>query len=414
MSDTLLPSVDRDLAACTVVAKPRLADARVLAASFRRRHADVPFIVLLADRNDGWIDPAREPFELLTFAELEIPGDDALRFRYAQQALTYAATPFLLRHLLDRGLRRVVFLKQESLVVGDLSATFERLARRPILMTPHLTAPLVGPDAVERELSVLLAGAYNVGFLGVSEESESRRFLEWWADRVATHGHHDVAAGFHYEQRWLDLVPGYFPGAEILRAPGDNVGHWNLPERRIELRGEEVLADGEPCRLVRFSGYDPERPERATVHSDRLATARLGEAGRLFDRYRQLLLEAGYRETSAWPYAWDHFDDGEPIPAIARELYAELGAAAERFGDPFATARSSSFRAWLEAPATATAPAGGTVSRYWHGVWRRRQDLRRGFADPLGADREAYLAWVSSSGAREHPGSDRFLEGRLP
>lgn len=400
-----------DLAACTVVAKPLLAMARVLARSFGARHPGVPFFVLLADEIEGRFEPAAEPFELVAYAELDLPDATALRFRYPRQALSYAVTPFLLHHLLGRGFRRVAFIKQESLVVGDLSPTFARLERAPILLTPHLLAPLEGTDAVDRELSVLLAGAYNAGFVGVSAQPEALRFLAWWSDRVSTHAHQDVAAGFHFEQRWLDLVPAYFEGAEILRDPGDNVGHWNLPERRIEIRGDGVFADDRPCRLARFSGYDPERPERATVHSDRLATATLGDAGRLFDRYRRLLIESGHRQCLRWSYAWERFDDGEPIPALARELYRRLGEDARRFGDPFATGSPSSFRAWLDQPEPETVPRGPGLSRYWQGIWSWRDDLQRAFPDPTGADRERFLAWASTSGRREHPGSDAFLRG---
>ncbi len=202
---------------------------------------------------------------------------------------------------------------------------------------------------------------------------------------------------------------------EILRDPGDNVGHWNLPERRIEIRGDDVLADGAPCRLVRFSGYDPERPERATLHTTRLQTSALGDAGRLFDRYRRLLLEAGQRETSRWPYAWDAFDDGAPIPSVARELFADLGEAGDRFGDPFATAGPGSFRAWLDAPA-ARIELGGRSRRF--ALLARSLGAPRGSPADLRRPARRRSRGLSllgvDLGIREHPGSDRFLDGFEP
>ncbi len=397
-----------------MVAKRELASARVLARTFHEHHPEIAFVVLLADEVEGRFDPRHEPFELVLLDQLALPGSAALRFRYPRRTLSFALTPFFLRHLLSRGRSRLLFLKQESLVLGSLRGAYQALAESPILLTPHLTEPLSGPGAIDRELSVLLAGTHNAGCVGVGDQPEASRFLDWWCDRVSTHGHHDVAAGFHHEQRWLDLVPAYFPGACLLRGLGDNVGHWNLPERRIEIAGGRVLAGGEPCRLFRFSGYDPARPERVTTHSDRLATSDLGEARAIFDGYRRLLFEAGHEEASRWTYAWDRFDDGTPIPELAREAFRELGEEVASFGDPFETGGAGSFRAWLGSPAeewAATAPA---LSRFWHVVWRRRTDLRRAFPDPTGSDRDRFLAWVRSSGRTEHPGGEHLLPGGPP
>lgn len=107
----------------------------------------------------------------------------------------------------------------------------------------------------------------------------------------------------HFEQRWLDLAAAYVERVAVVRDPGVNVGHWNLPERVITLDGEQILVDGEPCRLFRFSGYDVEHPEAATRYFTRLTMESLGLAAAVFRRYRKELLTAGWADTSQWPYA---------------------------------------------------------------------------------------------------------------
>src|SRR3954462_4770627 len=109
------------LAAATIAAKKHLSLARVLASSFREHHPEIPFFVLLADEPDGYFQPPLEPFELLPISALSIPNLPRLLFHYRQQEATYAATPYLLAHLLDRGFRSVCFFKQESLVLDDLT-----------------------------------------------------------------------------------------------------------------------------------------------------------------------------------------------------------------------------------------------------------------------------------------------------
>jgi hypothetical protein len=395
-------SLDSPRCAATIVAKSFLSYARALAVSFRRHHPGVPFYVLLADEVDGFFAPEHEPFELLTLNDLQIPRLERFRFHYAQQPLSYASTPFLLAHLLRLGFPRVVFLKQESLVLGSFTSLYARLASESLVLTPHLLAPLDGADRITRELNILQSGTFNIGLVGVADTPSAQRFLAWWQDRVFTHCRHAVGQGMHYEQRWIDLAPALFDGVHVLRDPAYNVGHWNLPERKIQVDGEQVTVDGEPCRLFRFSGYDPDEPGRLTVHSGRLTAGNAGPAAQVFERFRNALEHAGYHETKHWPYAYATFDNGVPIPDIARQIYLSLGAAGQRFGDPRCTTGSDSFFTWLNGSDDGRSDEGPIVSRLWQAVHASRRDLQEAFRDPLGSDRAGFLAWTMASGGREH------------
>lgn len=390
------------LAAATIAAKKHLSLARVLASSFHEHNPDIPFFVLLADEVDGRFDPSREPFQLLRLNELEIPHLRRFCFHYRQQELTYAATPYLLAHLLERGFASACFFKQESLVLNDLTPILERLASHSILLTPHLLKPLPNDDRHERELNILQSGVYNVGFLGVTKTETTRAFLGWWQERLYHHCRHNISRGMHYEQRWLDLVPAFFEDVHILREPGLNVGHWNLPEREVRQFGEEITVDGETCRFFRFSGFDPDQPLAVTRYSPRLTMANVGPAAAVFMRYLALLDEAAYRETKAWPYAYDFFDNGVPIPDLARELYSTLGDNVERFGNPFRTAASDSYFHWLNEPTAIPDGAPQTMTWLWRAIYERRPDVRRAYPDPGGVDRERFRKWMRNSGAAEH------------
>lgn len=395
------------IAAGTIVAKSQLSFARVLAASFRAHHADIPFFVLLTDRAHGRFDAADEPFEVLTLDDLIIPEPARFRFWYGQQELAYATTPHLLAALLDRGFETAVFLKQESLVVGDLGPVLETLAGHPISLTPHLLAPVDGKHGLDREINVLLSGVYNAGWLTVTESPVARRFLSWWEDRVHRGCRHDVGAGTHFEQRWLDLVPSYFEGTQIIRDPSVNVGHWNMAERALRVEGEEVLMKGGPCRLVRFSGYDPDRPGHVSRHRPGLRIAAFQGTADVFRRYQELLEAAGFQETKRWAYGFAQFSNGVEIPDIARRLLSDLLEEADRFADPFDASGPDSYYEWLRSPAGDTG-AVPQLSRLWLAVHGRRPDLQRAYPDPLGRDREAFARWTSCSGLVEAQVSDAF------
>ncbi len=392
--------VPRDLAACTIVDKRHLPLARVLARSFLEHHPDVPFFTLLADEPAGAIDPDREPGRMIMWSSLPAPWRDRLPMRHPQPELSYAATALLLAHLFDSGFRRVVFLKQETLVLGPIDALFEALERHSLVLTPHLLDPLDGDDAVARELNVLQSGVFNGGVVGVSARAPGRHFVEWWRDRSAVECRHAIGEGLHYEQRWLDFGPVFVDDCLILRDPAYNVGHWNLPERRITVADGEVRVDGAPCRIFRFSGYSPDAPEAVTRYSSRLAPGSIGEAWSVFERYRTAVEQSGWAEAGAFTSAFDAFDNGVPVPRIARVIYAQLGEAVERFGNPFRTGPGSFFE-WLTVAPEDARNGVPPIPRLWRWVYERRHDVRQAYPDIAGANGAGFLDWAQTFGMEE-------------
>ena len=393
------------VAACTIVAKPLLAQARVVARSIRAHNPGLPVFTLLADEVDGWFEPAAEPFTLVRLQDLDLPSLPAFRFRHAQQPLSYACTPGLLAHLLDRGFDRVLFFKQETMVLDDLGPLLEPLAQAPVVLTPHLPDPLTGPDATARELNILLSGVYNVGVVGVSRHPVARRFLAWWHERVAEACHHDVAGGLHFEQRWVDLALSFFEGVRVLRDPTCNIGHWALPDRAITVAGDGLVeVDGRRAVVFRFSGFDPDVPDAFTRYNQRVGWREAGDAHLVFERFRAALAAEGLDETRRWPYAYGAFDNGIPVPDLARQLYAGLGDAATRFGDPLVTTGPDSFWRWLTSPAEGVA-----VPRFWQAVHDARPDLQQAFPDLTGDGGRRFMAWARQSGLVEHHVHDALL-----
>jgi hypothetical protein len=119
-------AVNRAAAACTIAAKNYLSHARVLARSFARHNAGIPFFTLLADDVEECFDSALEPFTMLRRSELDIPHLERFRFQYAQQPVSYAAAPYLLHHLLAPGFERVILRPVTWENVGPARAVFDR------------------------------------------------------------------------------------------------------------------------------------------------------------------------------------------------------------------------------------------------------------------------------------------------
>lgn len=125
-------------------------------------------------------------------------------------------------------------------------------------------------------------------------------------------------------------------------------------------------------------------------------TADLGPVAPIYERYAAMVNRAGYSQTAGWPYGYGAFDNGVPIPEVARRLYGNLGDDADAFGDPFQTEAPGSFYRWLKEPV----PGDGT--RMWRSIHESRPDL-----DCIhGA---AFLEWAVRHGAAEFGVPDALL-----
>ena len=338
----------RDPSVCTIISKNYLAYARVLANSFLEHHPGGRVFVLLVDRLEGEFLPESEPFTLIEVEELDtIPELPSFLFKYSLLECNTAAKPFLLEYLLDTfGLDDLIYLDPDILVLREFEALWPLLRASSIVITPHMTQP-VDDGCRPGEIEILLAGIYNLGFIAIRDTDTTRRFLRWWQDRLHERCVSAQSKGLFVDQRWIDLILGYFEGVHILREPGYNVAYWNLHERKVARSDPDGFrVNGQPLYFFHFSGIELDRMEGVSKHQNRFELAELGEAASLFYHYRDRLVEAGHEVSSRWRYTFGYYDDGRPISNRARRHYRELGPKRRRFGNPFRTGSILSFRVW--------------------------------------------------------------------
>lgn len=349
---------------CTIVSKNYLAHARTLAESVRRYSPASRFFVLLVDRIDGYFDPKREPFEVIEIETLAIPNLPRFCFQYDVLELNTAAKPYFLEHLFEvHKCRSLLYFDPDIVVMHSLERLGALLGEHSIVLTPHITAPYKD-EKKPTHLDISRAGAFNLGFLGLSEGPATRRMLRWWSDLLYTGCKVDFERGFFVDQKWMDLVPGLFEGVHVHRDPGCNVAYWNLDSRTIRRDGERVYVNEGPCTFFHFSGYDVDRPQIVSKHQTRLTMASIGEARELYRQYGDLLAKNGLASVKHWPYSFGSFSDGTPITREMRGSYWELGDVCEAFGDPFDVRQPGCFRDWFLDPSrTPPAPAAPWANR---------------------------------------------------
>ena len=156
----------------------------------------------------------------------------------------------------------------------------------------------------------------------------------------------------------------------------------------------------------------PELLEIVSKHQNRFRLGDLGDLRHLFEHYTALLRTAGLSETSGWPYAFEHFDNGVRIPNLARAQYLSLGQDRSRFGDPFATDGEDSYWRWMNGSVRRRTPP--FLSHLLFHLWETQRELQIAYPDPGGADLDRLAEWINVYGKQTHALPDDVLTALEP
>jgi hypothetical protein len=362
----------------TIVARNYLAYAYVLGTSVRAHHPDAVFSIFLVDDVEGRHRAEIEArgHRALLPGEVGMPAYRQFVFKYTITEASTGVKPFVMRYLLRQGATKVVYLDPDILVFRRFDEVLDALDEKAIVLTPHSLSPIPA-DYFPDDLLSLGAGAYNLGFIAVRAGEVVDAFLAWWAERLEAWCLNAPEMGLFVDQKWVDLVPGYFDDVLILKSRGYNIAYWNLHERTIRQVGAEwrVFPSDEPVAFIHFSGMNIEDLSRISKYGPRSPFDHMGQKRKRryslqerpdliepFKLYARLVTEAGLARHKAIPYAFERYADGTPISDLERSLFLTSPQWQRRAPDPFATGRGSFQEACRAAGIRSRRRAGGSKS----------------------------------------------------
>jgi glycosyltransferase involved in cell wall biosynthesis len=399
----------------TICTQSYLAYAGVLAESLAQTNDGLRLSVVLIDGDAS---------TKLDFADVILPSDlplgDETEFHrmatiYDVVELSTALKPWAFQYLFERFGEPVLYLDPDIQVFAPLSDLGELADTHGILVNPHTTKPLPRDGLMPSERDLLIAGTYNLGFLGVGRQGAP--FLDWWAERLRRDCLNSVEEGYFVDQRWIDLVPSFFPH-HVLRDPGCNVAYWNLPNRNVQNGDGNYRVDDVPLRFFHFSGFSADAPHLLSKHQGERPRIRLSDQPALASLcrdYAKNLRRQGHTRYSRIAYRYDTAANGMHLGRAIRRAYRRELVAQESEGrtptlpDPFTKEGAEALVEFLQQPAMQTTPK---LSRYIFEVYRERSDLRSAFPDVLGADAERFIDWVRQDEGTGKQIPDELFPGR--
>jgi glycosyltransferase involved in cell wall biosynthesis len=389
------------LQVCTIIAKNYVAYARVLARSLTEHQPDSRLSTLIIDDFSGYIDPSREPFEVLSPKDIGCESFTRMALRYSVLELSTAVKPWLLRHLMARTEGPVTYLDPDIRIYGSLQPLDDLAAERGVVLIPHNNEPIPPDGRAPSQVDIMIAGVYNLGYVSLAPRREVDSLLEWWADRLLRDCRVDPMWGYFVDQRWFDLVPGLLSEVAIVRDPQYDVAYWNLHTRELDVSGGRYLVDGQPLRFFHFSGFDADHPLVLSRFQDRIDVTSDPALERLLAEYAVALKDEGHAASRKWPYTYAALGDGTRLDDTVRALYDQLVEAGDgELPSPFTLEGARRLAAWANEQAPASPPG---ISRLLAHVYQHRPDLRVLYPDLEGPGRTGLLRWAEEYGRREIP-----------
>lgn len=330
-----------------------------LARSVKKHIPNSKFVWLVADTVDAKIKDLSQydgnVAEVLTLSDLR-NWDKKWLFSYSLVELSTAIKPFAATHLLSRNdCGTLLYLDPDTVVFNNLPDVYEALKTNEIVLTPHLSKPETTLTGVlENEISALKHGIFNLGFIGLRPSAESKKFANWWSERLTHFCQSDLSLGVFTDQKWINFVPVFFENVKILKDSSYNVAPWNISQRSLSGSfNEGFIVDGKPLAFYHFTGFDKGDHE---YMSNRYAP----------DNKSVMELIEWYKKSTnneaklpSWNLGF-YSDSQTPIKNAHREIYSN------------------------------------------------RKDLQSAFPNPYSVEGECYLTWLKSYGVNEYPNKTLF------
>lgn len=296
-----------------------LPKAMALAESVKRHNPDAVFVLCLVERDVPDVASNFPHFDDVVLAkDAGWENFDAFMFRHSIVEASTAVKPRFLQYLVERfaDADKFVYLDPDVLVYSEFVELRALLDDHSIVLAPHL----LRPGNIDMEISSLAHGSYNLGFLAIRRSENSRRFVEWWADRLFRFCYDDKARGIFTDQKWIDLVPSFFD-AHILKHHGYDFATWSLLGSDLVEENGAYVVNGDRLRFIHFSGLDSGTIDKAigwwlTEHNSATFV-------KLYAEYLAHLERHGQAELGSIRWSYGTYWSGEEISKDVRVAYRD-------------------------------------------------------------------------------------------
>jgi len=390
----------------TIVSKNYLSQARILIKSLKKFNKNIDLYILLVDKFDNYFDPEKEQAKIVLMEDLtNIPEKESFFFKYTILELNTAVKPYFIETLLEKDYKKVIYFDPDIKTYNSLIKIIDCLDNNSIVLTPHIDTP-ISDGKKPSDQDYLLAGSFNLGFIGVSNTNTTKIFIKWWKEKLYDNCTVDLEHGLFVDQKWIDMIPSLFEDVKIIHDIGYNVAYWNIHSRKINYSDNDAeikVNDQSQLIFFHFSGFSVNNPDIISKHQNRYSLKERPDLKQLFYNYQKEIIENDYQEISKWPYYYDYFSNGAKISNFIRKYYLRLDEKRERFGkNPFDTSKKHSFYKFLNSNHKER------IKNIFNIIWDLDKNVQKFY--PTENEKEAFKVWLLTDGKNQYHIDSLFFE----
>ncbi len=291
----------------TICSNNYLAYAKVLGNSLKVHEPDLQFFIFLCDERNSEINYADLADEVIPVIAIE-PQLPALAAKYNIIELNTCVKPRVFEYLFnERKFERAIYFDPDIKIYNSFAGLFDQLKTSSIILTPHICTPIPFDNKKPTENHFLNFGIYNLGFLGLQNNEESKKFLTWWKAHTYAQGYIDVYKGIFVDQLPINLVPLFFKNVEVIESMAYNMGPWNLHERYLCVNENTILINEKaPLIFFHFSSFKVDEMELPLSQYDRFTLSARPDLQKIYYGYNNELKAAGYFFYEKFIYSYAH------------------------------------------------------------------------------------------------------------
>lgn len=323
----------------TIIAKNYYPQAAALAESYHQIHPDHQLFVFFID-NDCIHNP--KIYHAIPIRRVNtIKNLAELSFRYNITEFSTAVKPYIFQWLFKKfKAQKILYFDPDIYFYKKINKIISLLDQHDCVLIPHRTQP-TNDDKKPNEWDFMGCGYYNLGFLGLKNNPDTKKFLHWWSQKLNKFAYSDIKNFMFTDQKWMDFAPSFLD-TFILQDKGYDVAYWNLHEYLDHVPPNQIY-------FFHFSGFIPEK-NVLSKHQNRFTLENIGSYRKLFDSYSKRLqyFKNLHKSLSTYVYPYNYFDNGVEISQTIKDIYRyTLTNLNLHFPNPYKTLSKKSFFSYL-------------------------------------------------------------------
>lgn len=241
---------------CTITTLSYCPFAFQLCKSIKLQHREANFFHLIIDATleECLAISDKQNYKAIPLSFIEDNDIEKMKIYFDAFELCNALKPMFFKALFQTfKIDKLIYLDSDIYVLNKFDTAFEFLDNKDVVLTPHTFLPVAKNLQVYSDFLSVQFGVYNGGFYGLKNSIVTIKILDWLTQNLKEHGFVDWNKGQFVDQKFLTLIPHYFPNnVTVLRDKGYNIAYWNVNER-LDVQLNEIV-------FFHFSGYKPSIP----------------------------------------------------------------------------------------------------------------------------------------------------------